>query len=133
MLAYFGAQLNSYYMKHEESKIQQRCVEWFRYSFPRTLIASFPNGVYIGGTPVQRARRWNLLKAEGAMPGMPDLMICMSNGPYHALFIEMKTEKGKLSDTQKIVHAQLINAGYAVKVCRSFEEFTKTIKTYLEA
>ncbi len=76
MLAYFGAQLNSYYMKHDESKMQQRCVEWFRYSFPRTLIASFPNGVYIGGTPVQRARRWNLLKAEGAMPGMPDLMIC---------------------------------------------------------
>jgi hypothetical protein len=66
------------------------------------------------------------------MPGMPDLMICMSSGSYHALFIEMKTEKGKLSDTQKIVHAQLINAGYAVKVCRSFEEFTQTIKTYLE-
>jgi hypothetical protein len=106
-------------MKHEESKIQQRCVEWFRYSFPRVLIASFPNGVYIGGTPVQRARRWNLLKAEGAMPGMPDLMIAMSSGPYHALFIEMKTEKGKLS-------------GYCVKVCRSFEEFTQTIKTYLE-
>jgi hypothetical protein len=44
----------------------------------------------------------------------------------------MKTEKGKLSDMQKIVHAQLINAGYAVKVCRSFEEFTQTIKTYLD-
>jgi hypothetical protein len=119
-------------MKHEESKIQQRCVEWFRYSFPRTLIASFPNGVFIGGTPVQRAKRWNILKAEGAMPGMPDLMICLPSGSYHALFIEMKTEKGKLSDTQKIVHAQLINAGYAVKVCRSFEEFTQTIKSYLE-
>jgi hypothetical protein len=59
-------------------------------------------------------------------------MICMASGGHHALFIEMKTEKGKLSDTQKIVHAQLINAGYCVKVCRSFEEFTITIKTYLE-
>ena len=56
----------------------------------------------------------------------------MASAGYHALFIEMKTEKGKLSDTQKIVHAQLINAGYAVKVCRSFEEFTITIKKYLE-
>jgi hypothetical protein len=88
--------------------------------------------VFIGGTPVQRAKRWNILKAEGAMAGMPDLMVCMASGGYHALFIEMKTEKGKLSDTQKIVHAQLINAGYCVKVCRSFEEFTQTIKTYLE-
>jgi hypothetical protein len=120
-------------MKHEESRIQQRCVEWFRYSFPRVLIASFPNGVYIGGTPVQRARRWNLLKAEGAMPGIPDLMICMPSMKYHALFIEMKTEKGKLSENQKIVHAMLINEGYAVKVCRSFEEFTITIKKYMES
>jgi hypothetical protein len=120
-------------MKHEESKIQQRCVEWFRYSFPRTVIASFPNGVYIGGTPVQRAKRWNILKAEGAMPGIPDLMICMPCMKYHALFIEMKTEKGKLSENQKIVHAMLINEGYAVKVCRSFEEFTITIKKYMES
>jgi hypothetical protein len=66
------------------------------------------------------------------MPGMPDLMICMASSGHHALFIEMKTEKGKLSDTQKIVHAQLINAGFCVKVCRSFEEFTITIKKYLE-
>jgi hypothetical protein len=94
-------------MKHEESKIQQRCVEWFRYSFPRTVIASFPNGVYIGGTPVQRAKRWNILKAEGAMPGIPDLMICMPCMKYHALFIEMKTEKGKLSENQKIVHRDI--------------------------
>ena len=119
-------------MKHEESKIQQRCVEWFRYSFPKTVIASFPNGVFIGGTPVQRAKRWNILKAEGAMVGIPDIMIAMPSGAYHALFIEMKTEKGRLSENQKIVHAMLINSGYCVKVCRSFEEFTITINKYLE-
>ena len=118
-------------MKHEESRIQQRCVEWFRYSFPRTVIASFPNGVFIGGTPVQRAKRWNILKAEGAMPGMPDLFIAMSSGAHLGLFVEMKTEKGRLSENQKIVHAMLINAGYCVKVCRSFEEFTITINKYL--
>jgi len=119
-------------MKHEESNMQQRCVEWFRYSHPRILIASFPLGVFIGGTPIQRARRWNRLKAEGAAPGIPDLMICKASGPYHALFIEMKTEKGKLSFLQKTIHAQLINAGYCVKVCRSFEEFTITINNYLQ-
>ena len=118
-------------MMHEESNMQQRCVEWFKYTQPRVLIASFPNGVFIGGTPIQRARRWNRLKAEGAAPGMPDLMVCKARDPYHALFIEMKTEKGKLSFLQKTIHAQLINAGYCVKVCRSFEEFTNTINNYL--
>jgi hypothetical protein len=27
----------------------------------------------------------------------------------------------------------LINEGYAVKVCRSFDEFTQTVKKYLES
>lgn len=119
-------------MKHEESNIQQKCVEWFKYNFPTTVIASFPNGVFISGTPVQRAKRWNILKREGAMLGMPDLIICMSSGAYHALFIEMKTSKGKLSENQIACHALLESAGYCVKVCRSFDDFRNAVNTYLE-
>jgi len=119
-------------VKHEESNIQQKCVEWFKYNFPRTVIASFPNGVFISGTPVQRARRWNILKREGAMLGMPDLIICMPSGAYHALFIEMKTSKGKLSENQITCHALLESAGYCVKVCRSLDDFMMAVKTYLE-
>jgi hypothetical protein len=119
-------------VRHEESNIQKKCVEWFKYSFPKNIIASFPNGVFISGSQVQRAKRWNNLKAEGAVSGMPDLIICIPSGVYHALFVEMKTEKGKLSENQKIVHQVLSDSGYCVKVCRSFDDFVKTVQIYLE-
>ncbi len=108
-------------------------MEWFKYNFPKQVIASFPNGVFISGTPVQRAKRWNILKAEGAMLGMPDLIICIPSGSYHALFIEMKTSKGKLSENQVICHQLLESAGYRVKVCRSLDEFIQAIHNYLES
>ncbi len=120
-------------MKHEESNIQQKCVEWFKYSFPKQVIASFPNGVFISGTPVQRAKRWNILKKEGAMLGMPDLIICIPSDKYHALFIEMKTSKGVLSDSQKSTHKILEDSGYCVKVCRSLDEFIQSVHNYLES
>ncbi len=108
-------------------------MEWFKYNFPKQVIASFPNGVFISGTPVQRAKRWNILKAEGAMLGMPDLIICIPSGAYHALFIEMKTSKGKLSENQVICHQLLESAGYRVKVCRSLDDFIQAIHNYLES
>jgi hypothetical protein len=120
-------------VKHEESNIQQKCVEWFKYNFPKQVIASFPNGVFISGTPVQRAKRWNILKKEGAMLGMPDLIICIASGAYHGLFIEMKTSKGVLSDNQKTTHQLLKDAGYQVKVCRSLDEFIQAVHNYLES
>jgi hypothetical protein len=120
-------------VKHEESNIQKSCVEWFKYSFPKQVIASFPNGVFISGTPVQRARRWNILKSEGAMLGMPDLIICIPSEKYHALFIEMKTSKGVLSPNQKQTHQLLKDAGYEVKVCRSLDEFIQSVHNYLES
>lgn len=119
-------------MKHEESNIQQKCVEWFKYNFPKQVIASFPNGVFIGGNQIQRARRWNILKREGAMLGIPDLIICIPSAHYHALFIEMKTAKGKLSENQVICHKMLENSGYCVKVCRSLDEFIQSIHNYLQ-
>lgn len=108
-------------------------MEWFKYSFPKQVIASFPNGVFISGTPVQRARRWNILKSEGAMLGMPDLIICVASEKYHALFIEMKTSKGVLSLNQKQTHQLLKDAGYEVKVCRSLDEFIQSVNNYLES
>jgi hypothetical protein len=119
-------------MKHEESKIQQQCVQWFRYSFPKKLIFAIPNGVLIGGNQLQRIKRWNILKAEGATSGVPDLLICFPSGQYHGLFVEMKTEKGKLSEAQKTIHSQLINSGYCVKICRSLDDFIQTVHKYVD-
>lgn len=50
------------------------------------------------------------------MKGVPDLFIPHANRFYHGLFIEMKTEKGRLSPEQKEVIPRLEAEGYKVAV-----------------
>ena len=40
------------------------------------------------------------LKAEGMRSGVPDLCIPVARGGFHSLYIEMKSEKGRLSGSQ---------------------------------
>ena len=117
-------------MKFDESKTQQACIKWFRYHFTKHVICSIPNGAVLSGDKMQRIRQWKRLQSEGALPGMPDVFIAMRNDKCNGLFIEFKSEKGKLTETQKAIHALLINAGYCVKICRTLDEFISIIKTY---
>lgn len=117
-------------MKFDESKIQQACIKWFRYHMPKIVICSIPNGAMLSGDKMQRIRQWKRLQSEGALPGIPDVFIAMRNDKNNGLFIEFKSEKGKLTEQQKMIHAMLINAGYAVKVCRSLDEFMSVVKMY---
>ena len=74
-----------------ESSEQIAYVTWFRATFPSVKIAAIPNGGYRHPATAQR------LKAEGASPGVPDLMI-----PEWRLWIEFKRRKGgRLSPEQK--------------------------------
>ena len=72
------------------------------------------------------------MKREGVRAGIPDLFLpCASRGA-HGLFIEMKREKGgRTSAAQKEWIARLRDAGYAVEVCRGFDEARKAIERYL--
>lgn len=112
-------------MKHAESKLQAACVKWFRLQYPDTLIFAIPNG------GARSAITGAILKSEGVLAGVPDLFLAESYGPYHGLFIEMKAGKGRLSESQKIIHAKLESQDYIVRVCRSFEEFKETIERYM--
>lgn len=115
-------------MRHLESALQKDCVQWFRYQYPRLacLLFSVPNGGKRG--KVEAA----ILKAEGAVSGVSDLILLVSNGVYNTLCIEMKRGKGRQSDNQKEWQkaAELHNNKYVV--CNSFESFTETIKDYLK-
>lgn len=115
-------------MRHLESALQKDCVQWFRYQYPRLarLLFSVPNGGKRG--KVEAA----ILKAEGAVSGVSDLILLVSNGVYHSLCIEMKQGKGKQSENQKEWQkaAELYNNKYVV--CNSFENFTETVKNYLK-
>lgn len=118
-------------MQHTESKIQIECVKWFHLQY-RTEPAlcyhffSVPNG------GLRRLITAQIMKAEGAKPGVSDLLLMVPNGKYNFLAIEMKADKGRQSDNQKIFQKQVEKLGFGKYViCKSFDEFRNEIQNYL--
>ena len=127
-------------MRQDEHELQKACVNWFGYQYPqyKDLLIAIPNG---GKRHVKTAAK---LKAEGGNAGVPDLFLAApvgykveANGRKiiehlsAGLWIEMKTPKGVIRDSQQKYLDRLSEFGYSTVVCRSFEEFTKSIETYL--
>lgn len=110
-------------MSRQESLLQQQCVKWFRLQYPRAqkLLFSIPNE---GARSKSNASR---MKAEGMTAGVSDLFLAVPYRGNHGLFIEMKTAKGRLSDSQKEFGQAAHMQGYQVEVCRSFDQFREIV------
>ena len=105
--------------EHEE---QRELVRWFRQFHPNVLIFAIPNG---GGRSKASAGR---LKAEGVVPGIPDLFV-----PAKGLWIEMKRVKGgALSPEQKAMIQYLEEVGYRAIVCKGAEDAKAKISAFFE-
>lgn len=65
--------------------------------------------------------RGGKLKASGAKAGIPDVLIIQA-GTGKAHWIELKTDKGRVSPAQVNTGACLLVAGCPVAVCRSLDE-----------
>lgn len=134
-------------MQNKEHKLQVECVKWFRYAYPqyRDLLFAIPNG------GLRNKKVAKKLKAEGVVPGVPDLFLAVSKSyripislgrfidvpnnddtNYHGLFIEMKVNPNKLTENQKRVIPKLESQNYACEVCYSFDEFKEIIESYLK-
>jgi hypothetical protein len=85
-----------------------------------------PNG---GKRNVIEAAR---LKKEGVKSGTPDLCLPLNNGRYGALYIEVKTQKGRLSDNQRQWIDLLNRQGNLAIVCRSLDEARAAIMDYIK-
>ena len=116
-------------MRHEESHLQQDCVRWFRYQYPEhaQLLIAVPNGVRTSAT------QGRILKAEGMLAGVADLLLLLPRHGYGCLCIEMKTtKKGSCqSDSQKQWQQATEQAPNKYVVCRDFYDFKQQIETYL--
>lgn len=114
-------------MTHEESNIQRWCVFWFRrqYAHLARLLFAVPNGGR------RDAVTGKILKAEGVIPGVSDLILLVPAGGYHGLCIEMKTAKGRQQPSQKEWQTDVERNGYKYIVCRSVEQFIAEVRSYL--
>lgn len=114
-------------MRYNESKLQQACVKWFNYQHVelRGCLFSVPNG---GARDSVTGR---ILKLEGVVAGVADLILLVPNKHYHALLIEMKTEKGRQSPSQREWQKKVESVGYKYVICRSLEQFIVEIEEYI--
>ena len=91
---------------------------------------SVPNGSFLSGGKMQRARQMKNLKAEGLKSGVPDLVILLEGGKL--LFIEMKRVKlSTTSKEQKEWQERLKVLGFSAHICNGAGEAIDTIEKYL--
>lgn len=124
-----------YPLEHQE---QSRLMTWAaikcREMPELALLFAVPNG------GLRNLRVAAKMKAEGLKAGVPDLVLPVARGGYHALFIEMKTVnnrpknggKGGVTQIQEWWHEKLIEQKNKVAVCYGSDEAIATIEQYLK-
>ena len=112
-----------------ESQEQAQLIAWWKAVgqrlAPNVVLAAIPNG---GARDAITGAR---LKREGVVRGMPDLVLLCAKCGKHALFIEMKTKRGRVSESQRDLFPFLEAQGYGVAVCRGWREAADTVEAYL--
>ncbi len=115
-------------MQYEEAE-QAALFEWAAYEtaqYPElAFMFHIPNG---GKRDVVTAAN---LKRMGVKPGVPDIFLPVTRGPYAGLFIEMKHGKNQLTREQRAYLDALAAEGYDVAVCYSFQEAVTAVTRYL--
>ncbi len=110
-----------------ESFLQERCVNWFRVEYPeyKQLLFSVPNGGF------RTNKIGAVMKKEGMMKGVSDLLLLVPKDKFHGMAIEIKVEGRKLSKEQMEWAIEINNLGYHYEVARTFEAFKTMISDYL--
>jgi len=85
------------------------------------MLFAIPNGQY---RPGQRPE-------PGIQSGVPDVCLPVPRPPYQALYLELKTEGGRLRDEQATWLQELRGYGYAGRVGYGFEYAKELILLYL--
>lgn len=129
--------------RHEESRLQESCVTWFRLQYPKLALLLFavPNGgkrthrtIVRAGRVITYSPEAKQMKKEGVTAGVADLILLKPSGGYASLCIEMKTtEKGsEQRESQKMWQQAAEEAGNKYVVCRTLEGFISVVNDYLK-
>ena len=115
-------------MAQNEYHIQVAVALWIRSEYPDALWTASAGGMR---TSIGTAGK---MKRMGYRAGCPDLMIFEQRGGFAGLFIELKSETGKLDSEgkQKRFLDALNDRGYHATVCYGYVETVQTIKNYMQ-
>lgn len=118
-------------MKQDESKIQQAFFEWLSLHEKKhpelSLFYAIPNGANKSIAARMKFKR------EGLKAGVPDVHLPLAAERFHSrgLWIEFKSAKGVVSESQKTWSKRLQDAGHSVVVCKSWTDAANIVIDYL--
>jgi hypothetical protein len=113
--------------KQSEQSIQRQCVAWFRMQHRDIIITSIRNEAQY--RPDQK-HYGALANRAGRHAGIADLLVLAPRHGYGALFVELKTPKGRQSDDQLRFAAYCVNNGYMYALARNIDEFREICTNY---
>ena len=111
-----------------EHKLQCQCFQWFNWTHRdlQGLLYAVPNGGHRNYVTAAK------LKAEGVVSGVSDLNLDVARHGYHGLRIELKTETGRQSPSQRAWQKKVEAQGYRYVLVRGYREFCETVDAYLD-
>jgi len=90
------------------------------------LLHAIPNGDWRGwGTGVK-------LKAQGVIPGIPDLCLPVPRGEFHGFYLELKKARGSVKPDQWDMMSALHSQGYHVRITNHLGTALTLISDYLK-
>lgn len=105
-----------------EAEFHKSVLQYLHYVLPSDIVVQ-----HTMNEGKRALRSLGKLKANGLVPGWPDLTL-IANG--RAYFLELKAPKGYLSAVQKNCHARLLRAGSPVATVRNLDELSNALKEW---
>ncbi len=110
--------------KHQEESLQQACVQWFQWQFPK-----YNKCLFHVQQKAKNAIEGAKFKKNGVVAGVSDLVLASFTG---TCFIELKTDKGKQTDEQKEFQSQIEALCMEYVVIRNLEEFISYVSNKMK-
>lgn len=104
---------------------QKQLIQWCRQFAWGQFLYHIPNETTGGQAWVVRNRQM------GCKKGVPDLCLPIPMHGYHGLYIELKTERGKLSQEQERWLKDLSAMGYKAECCYGWESARNILEEYM--
>lgn len=123
-------------MKRTEDSLQQSVIRYCKHRYPNVIIYHVPNGgkkkTKVSQSGKVYSPEGSRLKSMGVTPGIPDLFIAQTTSLFGGLYLELKSETGELSKSQKSIIPRLRESGYRVEVVNCIDDAIKVIDSYLK-
>lgn len=114
-------------MKKREHILQSSCVKWFRLQYPQYYYNLF--AIANGGK--RDAITGAILKAEGVVAGVADMLLLVARKGFHGVGIEFKIDKNTQTEEQKKFEIAIKKEGFDYVIIKDFDTFYNIINSYL--